>query len=93
MVGHEDPTAGPGPIGAPPQAPRVGRTLWAFNAQHLAYLEEYLQADPPPGTTRETTAPVTSGFPVSWNQRSIEKRRSARRSVSKYFFPNGAEGQ
>lgn len=27
------------------QAPCAGRTLWAFNAQHLAYLKEYLQAD------------------------------------------------
>jgi hypothetical protein len=27
------------------QAPCAGRTLWAFNAEHLAYLKEYLQAD------------------------------------------------
>jgi hypothetical protein len=27
------------------QTPCAGRTLWAFNARHLAYLKEYLQAD------------------------------------------------
>ncbi len=27
------------------QTPCAGRTLWAFNAQHLAYLKEYLRAD------------------------------------------------
>jgi hypothetical protein len=27
------------------QTPCIGRTLWAFNARHLAYLKQFLQAE------------------------------------------------
>jgi len=32
-------------LGQPLQTPCAGHTLWAFNARHLAYLKQFLQAE------------------------------------------------
>jgi hypothetical protein len=61
------------------QTPCAGHTVWAFNARHLAYLKEFLEADLRERRGTAGNASVISRLPA-W-MKSAKHRDEARRAV------------